>query len=107
MEKTLENIIRIAKEKHISQVEICSKLGLAKAQFSNWKKDRSESYLKYVPQIADILGVTILDIYGIPYFVGEVELTQEEKELVLLMRSLSIKKQEMIKSFITYLALVD
>ena len=52
------------KEQRVSQQEICQYLNLKKQTFSEWKAGRSESYLKYLPQIADYLGVSVDYLLG-------------------------------------------
>lgn len=39
-------------------------LGLGKTAFTGWKTGRNTSYLKYLPKIADFLGVSIDYLLG-------------------------------------------
>lgn len=59
MNEVLERITNTAKEKRIRQYEICKACGISENSFSGWKTGNSESYLKYLPIIADILGVSV------------------------------------------------
>ena len=69
------------KSKHISQQDICINLNLRKQAFTDWKAGKSESYLKHLPQIAEILNVSV------DYLLGKtddptpsgIEMTEEEK----------------------------
>ena len=68
---TLNNILSVMKEKKISQADLCAKLGIGKQAVTNWKAGHTKSYMKYLPQIAEILGVTT------DYLLGKTE--QKEK----------------------------
>jgi transcriptional regulator with XRE-family HTH domain len=86
------------KAKKISQVEICEKLGLTKNNFTDWKADRSRSYMKYIFQIADILGVSV------DYLKGESDVTEKlqqgaevsDRDFLVLkaFNSLTVEQQE-------------
>lgn len=41
------------------QKELTDYLGLSKNTFTEWKGGRNKSYMKYLPQIADFLGVSV------------------------------------------------
>ena len=47
------------KKGNISQKEITSSLGLSQKAFSDWEAGRTKSYMKYLPQIAAVLGVSV------------------------------------------------
>lgn len=55
----LNRIYKTRKQKGITQKEICKAIGIAESAFDNWKKKKNESYKKYLPEIARILGVTV------------------------------------------------
>ena len=42
-----------------SQKELCDFLGIKKSNFSDWKKGKSRSYKKYLPEISKFLNVPI------------------------------------------------
>lgn len=91
----LYKIIELMKEQKISQKDMTDRLGLSKASFSEWKAGRSSSYLKYLPQIAEILGVSVDCLLGAPprpvsqeeikfaLFGGDASITDEMYEEVL------------------------
>ena len=56
--QTLQKIIDLLKEKGLSQKALTDYLGLQKGAFTAWKNGTSSSYLKYIPQISEFLGVT-------------------------------------------------
>ena len=55
----LTKILDEMKMEKISQKEITSSLGLSQQAFSEWKSGRTKSYMKYLPQIAAVLGVSV------------------------------------------------
>ena len=61
---TLDNIINVMKEKKISQKELCNSIGVSKQTFTNWKNGWHSSYKKYLPQIAEVLGVSVDTLLG-------------------------------------------
>ena len=56
---TLRNIVSIMEMKKIKQNQLTDYLGVTKNTFSNWKSGRNSSYKKYLPQIAEFLGVSV------------------------------------------------
>lgn len=61
---TLNNILRLLKLHKKTQKELCEFLGINGQAFTNWKNGNSESYKKYLPQIAEFFGVTTDDLIG-------------------------------------------
>lgn len=60
----LNNIIIYLKKQGKTQKDLTDYLGLSKNAFTNWKGGFSNSYLKYLPQIADFLGVSVDTLCG-------------------------------------------
>lgn len=56
---TLNNIRRLLKTHKKTQKELCEFLGINGQAFTNWKNGSSESYKKYLPQIAEFFGVSL------------------------------------------------
>lgn len=57
--KVLNNILFELKRTNKKQKDLTDYLGLQKNSFTEWKGGRSKSYMKYLPQIAAFLGVTV------------------------------------------------
>ena len=60
----LTKILDEMKKGKIRQKEITSSLGLSQKAFSEWEAGRTKSYMKYLPQIADVLGVSVDHMLG-------------------------------------------
>ncbi len=56
---TLHRILELQKEKNVKQKEICKACGISESSFDAWRKGTTESYKKYLPQIAEALGVSV------------------------------------------------
>lgn len=55
---TMATILRIMKEKGITQKELCCAIGIGAPKFTDWKNGRVHSYNKYIPAIAGYLNVS-------------------------------------------------
>lgn len=56
---TLNRILKLQKQKNIKQRGICKACDVSESSFDAWRKGTTESYKKYLPQIAEVLGVTV------------------------------------------------
>ena len=71
--RILDNISRILDEKKLKQKDLTDYLGISKNCFTDWKNGKSASYKKYLPQIAEFLGVSV------DYLIGNEEPADNEK----------------------------
>ena len=55
---TIEKILKLIKEKGITEKEFLNDLKFDKTAMSQWKKGQNVSYKKYINRIADYFGVT-------------------------------------------------
>lgn len=62
MNKILQNIETIRKEKGIKQSEIADKLGIAQPSYSRYFTESGDMKLSMLQRIADILEVSLVDI---------------------------------------------
>ena len=61
---SFDTIIVILKRKNFHQKDLTDYLGLSQNAFSEWKSGRNHSWRKYLPQIAEFLGVTVDELLG-------------------------------------------
>lgn len=66
MNKILQNIETIRKEKGIKQSEIADKLGIAQPSYSRYFTESGDMKLSMLQRIADILEVSLVDIIIYP-----------------------------------------
>lgn len=60
----LNKIKEMLLAQHKSQKELCDFLGINKQAFSGWNRGQTESYKKYLPQIAEFLGCSVDYLLG-------------------------------------------
>lgn len=78
---TLDKILdELSKTSH-TQKELCEYLGIGKQAFSDWKIHKSNSYLKYLPQIAEFFNVSVDYLLGKNNEVKEKNAATEDDEL--------------------------
>lgn len=66
MERILENIEAIRKEKGLKQSDMARELNVSQSAYSNIITRNTDIYLGKLSQIADILGVSVIDIITYP-----------------------------------------
>ncbi len=66
MNKILENIELIRKEKGIKQSEVAERLGIAQPSYSRYFTESGDMKLSMLQRIADILEVSLVDIIIYP-----------------------------------------
>ena len=71
----LEKISKLLKEQGKKQKDLTDFLGISKNAFTDWKSGRINSYMKYLPQIAEFLGV------GVDYLISNEE-SQKKKDIL-------------------------
>ena len=54
-----ERIFEIADKKYLDQSKFAAAVGVTQSVVSAWKNGKSESYMKRLPQIADLLGTSV------------------------------------------------
>ena len=55
---TLHKILDLMWKNGISDADLCSKAGINKSAVTDWKKGKTKSYYRHLPQIAAVLGVS-------------------------------------------------
>jgi transcriptional regulator with XRE-family HTH domain len=64
MNLIIERIINLLSEKDIMAKTFMEDLDLNKSSVSDWKSGKSNSYMKYLPKIADYFGVSVDYLLG-------------------------------------------
>lgn len=60
----LDIITQLLKDEGKTQKELCERIGISGNVFTDWKSGRLNSYKKYLPEIADYLGVSVDYLLG-------------------------------------------
>lgn len=61
---TLDHISEILTRKGMSRTQLAEQIGLERSSVNSWFIGRSQSYKKMLPQIAEVLGVTVEYLLG-------------------------------------------
>lgn len=97
----LTNILSLLKEQNKKQIDLTNYLGLSKNVFSEWKANRSTSYMKYLPKIAEFFDVSV------DYLIGNEILTVENNFTYALYdelaHDLSKEQIQQLKQFADFL----
>ena len=92
----LDRIIEKMNEQHVTQTQLANRLGLNRCVFNTWKSNRSRTYLKYIDQIAEYLGVPYDYLLTGSSIQDVVALTSAERELVLTFRTLDPGQKKLL-----------
>ena len=82
--ETLLTICSLLKIKKLKQKDLTDYLGLSKNNFTDWKAGRTNSYMKYLPQISEFLNVSV------DYLLGREEIQKKAdtlSDIILDLRS--------------------
>lgn len=60
----LTRVLSRMKTMKMSQKNLCEEIQINQHVFTDWKAGKSESYMKYLPQIASVLGVSVDYLLG-------------------------------------------
>lgn len=90
----LDKISYLLKEKKRKQKELTDYIGISKYNYTDWKAGKSNSYMKYLPQIAEFLDVSL------DYLVGTTPDQKDRKNETVADIVLSIKNNEKIINLI-------
>ena len=61
---TLDKIQELLKKRNKKQKDLTDYLGITKNAFTDWKSGRINSYMKYLPQIAEFLNCSVDYLLG-------------------------------------------
>lgn len=84
---TIDRIIQLLKSQQKTQKNLTDYLGIDKGIFSQWKKGTTESYRKYLEEIAEFFGVSVGELIGSENVKSEpIYLDDETRELLDALR---------------------
>ena len=83
---TFDKIDFILKQKKIRQIDLTNFLGVSKAIYSSWKSGRTDSYYKFIPQIAKFLNVSTDYLLLEKESTSSITTSDEEQRLILAYR---------------------
>lgn len=94
-EKTRERVIGLIESEFNSDAAFERAMSLPEKTVNNWRRGRSASFMKLLPEIAEICGVNIAAIMDMPISNDNPELTSDELELLTIYRKARMLPQSM------------
>ena len=85
-EKIRERVLTLIKAEFESDASFERELNLSEKTVSNWRRGRSASFMRMLPELSRIFGVNVGEILDIPLQEDSSELSDEELELLTLYR---------------------
>lgn len=96
-EPVFERIERLLKDQGKSQQNFVAALGMNRSTYSNWKLQKSQSYLKHIDEIAAYFGISPSYLLrGIEDGPEEGTRTAAEDEMLRIFRKLNAGRQECV-----------
>lgn len=99
-EEVIGRIKQLLKEQHKLEKDIVEYLGIGSETFKNWKRGKSDSYLHFLVEISNYLGVTpnylLLGAETAQTYSAE-DLTEEERSLVEKYRKIGMNEKRYIR----------
>lgn len=97
---TIDMICELLEKQNKSQKDLADHLGIGKNRITDWKAGRIHSYTKYLPQIAEYLGVSV------DYLLGNAtpkEVSLLPAELLEIIATFSEDEMEDLENYIHYI----
>jgi transcriptional regulator with XRE-family HTH domain len=84
--KIKERVLSLIDSEFESDAAFERATGLAEKTVNNWRRDRSASYMKMLPELAEKFGINITEMLDIPLRGDSSELSEDELHLLSLFR---------------------
>ena len=93
-EKIREKVLSLIDTEFESDAAFERALGLADKTVNNWRRGRSSSFLRLIPELAERFGVTVGELLDVPISKDSTELSDDEiKLLTVYRRSRTMSKE--------------
>ena len=97
---TIDRICDLLEKQNKSQKDLADHLGIGKNRITDWKTGRIHSYTKYLPQIAEFLGVSVDHLLGNP---SPVEASLLPADLLEIIATFSETEMKELENYIHYI----
>ncbi|MBO7195809.1 MAG: hypothetical protein J6V80_00560 [Clostridia bacterium] len=85
-EKIRERILSLIDSEFESDAAFEREMDLGEKTVNNWRRGRSASFMRMLPELSELFGVNIGELFDIPIRDDSSELSDEELELLTLYR---------------------
>lgn len=94
-EKIRERVLALIDSEFESDASFERELGLSEKTVSNWRRGRSSSFMRHLPELSELFGVNVGELLDIPLSAEGDQLSDEERELLTLYRKSNILPKKM------------
>lgn len=86
VEKIREQVLSLIDSEFESDAAFEREMDLPQKTVNNWRRGRSSSFMKLLPRLSELFGVTVGELMDLPIRDDIPELSEDELELLLLYR---------------------
>ena len=94
-EKIRERVLSLIDSEFESDASFERELGLSEKTVSNWRRGRSASFMRHLPELSELFGVNVGELLDIPLSAEGDRLSEEEISLLTLYRKSHILPKKM------------
>ena len=94
-EKIRERVLALIDSEFESDASFERELGLSEKTVSNWRRCRSASFMRHLPELSELFGVNVGELLDIPLSAEGDQLSEEEIALLTLYRKSHILPKKM------------
>ena len=94
-ESIRERVLMLIDSEYESDAAFEREMELSEKTVSNWRRGRSSSFMRILPQLSDRFGVNLGELFDMPIRSDSSELSDEETEILTLYRKSRILPKKM------------
>lgn len=94
-EKIRERVLALIDSEFESDASFERELGLSEKTVSNWRRGRSASFMRHLPELSELFGVNVGELLDIPLSAEGDRLSEEEIALLTLYRKSHVLPKKM------------
>ena len=94
-EKIRERVLALIDSEFESDASFERELGLSEKTVSNWRRGRSASFMRHLPELSELFGVNVGELLDIPLSADGDQLSDEERSLLTLYRKSHVLPKKM------------
>ena len=90
IKQTREKVLSLIESEYESDAAFEREMGLQSKTVNNWRRERSSSFMKMLPKLADGFEVSVGELLSMPITKDTSELSDDEVELLSLYRKCAV-----------------
>ena len=94
-EKIRERVLALIDSEFESDASFEREIGLSEKTVSNWRRGRSASFMRHLPELSELFGVNVGELLDIPLSADGDQLSDEEIALLTLYRKSHVLPKKM------------